>query len=294
MDSILYPQEKYFSEQYLPLESYPYRQGISQSHYHDFHELVIVLNGRGQHVTEGESYNIFRGDVFVIRPFIEHTYQDMHDLQIENILFIPEKLDLQLYDVRNIPGYFALFDIEPNLRKKHAFKSRLTLDDEQLTVVNRIIAQLNSELKLRSEGFQFMAVAIFMQLIGFLSRCYSHSPQKHSQNLLKVSAMIDFIETEFRNNITLEDIAATGKTSVRTATRIFKEAFEISPITYLLKTRLNNARKLLKESPATTVSEAAFQSGFNDSNYFAKQFRNIFGESPSEYKKHLGSTSDKQ
>lgn len=287
METFLYPQENYFEDPSFMLESYPHRQGTSENHYHDFHELVIILNGRGKHITGGKEYLIARGDVFVIRPFIEHAYEDMHELKIENILFVPEQLKLSLYDVRDIPGYFALFDAEPTLRAKYEFKSRLTLTSEQLPTATKLITQLNAELKHHQEGYRFMAISCFMQLIGYLSRCYSNSQQKHSQKLLRVSSMIDFIETEFKNNITVEDIAAKGKTSVRTATRIFKEALEMSPISYLLKTRLNNAKKLFTESSQMNVIEAAYQSGFNDSNYFAKQFRKIVGMSPSEYKKQF-------
>jgi AraC family L-rhamnose operon transcriptional activator RhaR/AraC family L-rhamnose operon regulatory protein RhaS len=285
MEAILYPQENYFDDKSLPFKSYQYQQKLEgENHYHDFHELVIVLNGRGQHITAGKSYPIFRGDVFVIKPFMRHTYKDTYDLEIENILFIPEKLNIPQVDSGNIPGYSALFDTEPMLREKHDFKSRLTLTHDQLAVVMQIIAKLHHELKNQDDGFRFMITTYFMQLIGYLSRCYSHSTQKYSQKLLQVSSMIDFIKVNYHKHITLDEIAAKGKMSASTVNRIFKETLNMSPIDYLIKVRINNARTLLKRQQCT-ISEAAFQSGFNDSNYFTKQFKKFTGMSPREYKK---------
>jgi YesN/AraC family two-component response regulator len=285
MNAILYPQETHFDDESFPFKAYHYQQKLEgENHYHDFHELVIVLNGNGQHITAGKSYTISRGDVFVIKPFVQHTYKNTHDLEIENILFIPEKLHIPQADIRSISGYFALFDTEPMLRKKHDFKSRLTLTHDQLAIVTQVIIKLHNELKNQNDGFRFMTTTYFMQLIGYLSRCYSHSRQKHSQKLLQISSMIDFIETNYHNNVTLDKIAAKGNMSGRTADRIFKEALKMSPIEYLLKVRINNARTLL-EKQQCTISEAAFQSGFNDSNYFTKQFRKLTAMSPREYKK---------
>jgi AraC family L-rhamnose operon transcriptional activator RhaR/AraC family L-rhamnose operon regulatory protein RhaS len=285
MDAILYPQETHFDDQSFPFKAYHYNQyDDGENHYHDFYELVIVLNGNGQHITVDKEYTISRGDVFVIKPFVQHNYTDTHNLEIENILYIPEKLDIPQADIRSIPGYFALFDAEPRLRQKYDFKSRLTLTRDQLAVVIQIIVKLHHELKNKNDGFRFMATSYFMQLVGYLSRCYSLSKEKHSQKLLQISSMIDFIETNYHTNMTLHEIASRGSMSVRTLNRVFKDALKMSPIDYLLKVRINNAKTLLEKQDCS-VSEAAYQSGFNDSNYFAKQFKKFTGISPREYKK---------
>ena len=139
-------------------------------------------------------------------------------------------------------------------------------------------------LKNQDDGLRFMITTYFMQLIGYLSRCYSHSTQKHSQKLLQISSMIDFIETNYHTRVTLNEIAAKGNMSVRTVNRVFKEALKVSPIDYLVKVRINNARTLL-EKQQCTVSEVAFQSGFNDSNYFSRLFCKHFKIPPREYRK---------
>jgi len=53
---------------------------------------------------------------------------------------------------------------------------------------------------------------------------------------------------------------------------------------FIRTARLNYAVKLLK-SGNYSVTEAAFESGFNDIKYFRKRFQDQFGATPSEYKK---------
>ena len=285
MHAILYPQENYFDDESFPLKAYSYQQMLEgENHYHDFYELVIVLDGSGKHITRGKSYDICRGDVFVIKPFVQHTYECTNNLVIENVLFIPEKLDISGSDIREIPGYFALFAAEPMLREQHDFKSRLNLNFEQLTQIIATIEKLHSELENRKQGFRYAAKAFFMELVLLLSRFYSETTQKDSVRLLKISSMIDFIETNFHKRITLAQIAAKGNMSSRTADREFKQALKMSPIDYLLHTRISNAKIYLK-SQNMTISEVAFQCGFNDSNYFSKKFKKTTGYTPGKFKK---------
>lgn len=59
-----------------------------------------------------------------------------------------------------------------------------------------------------------------------------------------------------------------------------------SPKDFLRIVRMRKAGTLLCD-PNQTVSEVAFAIGFNDANYFSKQFKKHFGENPSEYQKRI-------
>jgi transcriptional regulator GlxA family with amidase domain len=70
--------------------------------------------------------------------------------------------------------------------------------------------------------------------------------------------------------------------SLSTLNRNFIEATGLSPIDYLIRIRVLRGADMLREG-AGSVSEVAFAVGFNDSNYFSRQFRKIMGETPSRY-----------
>jgi transcriptional regulator GlxA family with amidase domain len=63
--------------------------------------------------------------------------------------------------------------------------------------------------------------------------------------------------------------------------RSFKEAFGIPPHRYLLTRRIERAKALLRDTDLT-ITEIAFQTGWNSMGTFGRTFRDVTGESPSE------------
>lgn len=259
-------------------------QEAFEPHTHEFSELVIVTGGTALHVTGRESWPIGTGDVFVIGGNRAHEYSELKHLRLVNILFRPENLRLDMWDVPSLPGYHALFTIEPALRQQKRFGSRLHLTPKELGVVLGFVDALHHELIERSPGFAFAAIASFMQLVVFLSRCYSHSRNPDSRAVLRIASATSHLEAHFDEPLNLDDLAKRAHMSKRSFLRAFQAATGTAPIAYLIKLRLMRAAALLRR-PEENVTSAAFNAGFNDSNYFARQFRKCFGMSPSEYRK---------
>src|SRR4051794_38031447 len=138
-------------------------------HSHEFSEIVVITRGTGVHVSGGESWPLSTGDVFVIGGDRPHDYRDIKDLRLINVLFDPADLRIDLRDLPSLAGYHALFTLEPAWRQRHRFKSRLHLAPKDLGVVIGIVDQLDEELQARKPGFGFVATALYMQLIGYLS-----------------------------------------------------------------------------------------------------------------------------
>ena len=257
-------------------------------HSHEFSEIVIVTGGRGLHVTDVSSWTLATGDVFVIGGPRAHEYRDIENLGLINILFQPQRLPLQTSDLGSLAGYHALFSLEPVWRRRHNFDSRLHLSPKELSVVLGTVDQLDEELKARSAGFAFMATAFFMQIVGYLSRCYGRTKNPNSRALLRIAETITYLETHLDEERSLDELAAMASMSKRSFIRAFKEATGSSPIAYLLQLRVSRASALLRRDDTISITDVAFQSGFSDSNYFTRQFRKIMGQSPRTYRQqHL-------
>lgn len=69
--------------------------------------------------------------------------------------------------------------------------------------------------------------------------------------------------------------------------KLFKEHTGITPVTFLLRLRLDNARRMLRERLELTVEQIAFSVGFRDPLYFSKQFRKMYGRSPTDYRNSI-------
>jgi AraC-like DNA-binding protein len=252
-------------------------------HKHEFSEVVFVTNGSGLHVTGKESWRLSAGDVFVIGGSRVHEYRELRNLGLINILFDPAKLRLQLADLPAVPGYHALFTLEPVWRTRHKFQSRLRLSPSELVTVLGFVDQLEVELKQRTAGFGFQATALFMQIVCYLSRCYSRFRSPDSRAMLRNAEAIAHLEANFAAPLNLDHLAGIAHMSKRSFIRSFQAATGNSPIAYLIELRVRHAARLLRQT-GQSITEIAFEVGFNDSNYFTRQFRAVTGLTPRSYR----------
>ncbi|MBT3271767.1 MAG: cupin domain-containing protein, partial [Spirochaetales bacterium] len=145
----------------------------SIQHSHDFQELVVILSGHGKHEIGTDVYDIEAGDVFVILGDTTHGFTKTENLSLINILFDPDQLRIPRSDIGNLPGYHALFTIEPQLRAIGRYRNHLRLTTDDLGHTAETIAEIEEELLHKTGGFQFMAVSHLMRLLGFLSRRFT-------------------------------------------------------------------------------------------------------------------------
>ena len=186
-------------------------------------------------------------------------------------------------DLGTLPGYHALFKLEPAYRKRHRFESRLRLSTDQLVRVEALAAALEEELRRMERGYRFMATSLFMQLVGYLARCYGRSQEPATEALLRVAEAIGYLEAHYRDNVSLDTLARIARMSKRNFQRVFREGSGRSPIETLIHLRVTRAAELLRQGHLT-ITEVAFEVGFEDSNYFARQFRKTMGMSPRSYR----------
>ncbi|MBN2686437.1 MAG: helix-turn-helix domain-containing protein [Pontiellaceae bacterium] len=278
-------KKEFFTDPTLPLQVYirdP--QPDFPLHSHGFNELVIILKGTAMHVIDEHHIPVKSGDVFVIARNHLHQYQDRHGLALANILFDAEALKMDQWDIRALPGFHALFSLEPTLRIQQRLTSRLQLSAHQLDHVNELTQSLQRESDGRKPGYRVMATGLFMQLAVYLSRCYSSEAAEESLGLLRIGNAIAHIEINYRENITLDELARKSHLSKRHFQRIFHACIGRSPIDHLLHIRIRKAAELLR-STDRSVTEIAFDCGFQDSNYFTRCFRKIQNQTPREYRR---------
>lgn len=252
----------------------------------DFSELAIVLNGTAEHIVDKERFLVQKGDVFIISNDIAHGYENPKDFKLCNIMYRPNNLLWFDNDIRKSAGFHSLFVIEPYLNKDHRFQSRLTLSPSNFETISTIIDQMIHEYELRPESWRTMLRARFMQLVVLLSRAYDIRTD-NTENLLNIALPIAYMESHFTESLTIEELAKQANLSVRHFSRLFHDAYHISPTQYLIQLRIQYACTLLKNNNLT-ISEVGFKSGFNDSNYFVRQFKKCTNLTPGQYRKfHL-------
>lgn len=255
-------------------------------HTHDFSELVLVLDGYGTHFTHKNQFQVSRGDLFVINGDLAHGYKNLDNLVLINILFDLEKLKLPDFDISRSPGFHTLFTIEPLLRESSRFSSRLKLDQKQIQLVTQLLDNMENELTKREEGYKFLSVSLFMQLIAFLSRTYASKSDSDRSSLYQLGETISFIEQNLERNISIKELLEVSHMSESTLSRAFKKITGTSPLDYHLTKKIEKASTLLLQSD-NTITMIAYDMGFSDSNYFSRQFKKIKGVTPREFRKKI-------
>lgn len=252
-------------------------------HEHDFCELAIITNGRGMHHLEGTDFPITAGDVFLLQGHQRHFFHERKQLELYNIMYDPSLLQLPENELRLIPGYCAMFLLEPTYRRHHRFASRLHLKRMALAHALQIVSRMNEEVQRHAPGMEAALRAQLLELIVFLSRAYTTSDATEAHALLRVGDVIGALERDYSQPWTISSLLEVVHMSRSHFMRVFRKATGQTPIEYLVRLRLQKSMELLQQTEMS-VTDIAMEVGFNDSNYFSRQFKSANGISPSQYR----------
>ena len=109
---------------------------------------------------------------------------------------------------------------------------------------------------------------------------------KDQKNLQAIQRAAEYIRDNFRNKITIDDIARAVYLSPCYVSRIFKQGLGCTLMEYLTQVRVEEAKTMLK-NPKYNVMQVAEESGFEDPAYFTRVFKKLEGITPSKFKQHI-------
>ena len=127
-----------------------------------------------------------------------------------------------------------------------------------------------------------------VELFLFIIRC-----QRYEQNVIKeidvdnqlMQEIATYIYENYDKKLTLVDMAERFNISRSYLSKKFKVITGFGFKEYVVNVRIKNACRLLLETNKS-ITDIAFECGFNDSNYFGDAFRHIKGMSPNKYRKY--------
>ena len=252
-----------------------YPQDVFAEHTHEFCELVLVWRGNGLHVLNDRPYRITRGDLFYIRAEDKHSYTSVNDLVLQNIIYCPERLTLNVDWQGAIPG----FDGAP--RHPH-----WRLGSVGMSQVRQVISQLEHESNQRDAQAFTMAELLFGQLVTHLKRhryATDTLPATSSETLL--DKLITALAGSHEHAFELNKFCERERCSERVLRQQFRSQTGMTINQYLRQVRVCHAQYRLKHS-RLMISEISMRCGFEDSNYFSVVFTRETGMTPSQWR-HL-------
>ena len=122
------------------------------------------------------------------------------------------------------------------------------------------------------------------ETLGIMGATLAHRCRPSVETQRVVRRAMAYVHTHHPERVSLKEIAAYVGLSEQHLIRCFRKEIGITPIEYLKRYRIRQAKALL-ETGDKSITEVALEVGFSDSSYFARVFRREVGVSPSGYRR---------
>ena len=231
------------------------------THWHEFYEIELIISGSGSYIIDGIERKIEKNMLFFMTPVNFHRVIT-DGSEVITLMFMGEVCDKGM-----LFRLSSLFDTDS-----------VSLDDADAEYLAKIMHELNIASSENDDEYSFH---LLNSILGKL--CRISNRHRHGR-LTKVQTAMLYIQNNFRNDIGLEDIAASAGVTPSYMSSIFKKDCGVSFKEYINGIRFDYAKKMLEFSDMT-VTDICFESGFNDYANFERSFKAKFGISPREYRK---------
>jgi len=98
------------------------------------------------------------------------------------------------------------------------------------------------------------------------------------KNKSRIGFVVDYIKKNLHQKLSIDSIAKLAYVSKSNFFKMFKDELGTSPNEFILQERINRAKELLANH--NSIKETAYQTGFSDTNYFTRVFKQLVGITP--------------
>ena len=275
------------NEQFPFLVSYQklseYESGSFMWHWHPEIEITYVQKGTMCYKVNHMVYHLKEGDI------VFNNSGALHSGTMENqkdCAYIPVTFDSRL-----IYGFFQSTVnskyVDPVIQD--SLLPAICIDQSEpwhkpfREYLLRII-----DLDEKKPDFYELDITICLQSMWrLLLEHITYEPQASRENSLeydRIKKILSYIEENYQNKITLNDIAGHIHLCESECTRLFKRHMNTTLFAFLQEYRIERSLEFLQDDQP--VSAVADKAGFSDPNYYSKVFAKIKGCSPREYRNH--------
>ncbi len=253
-------------------------------HFHPEIEIVLCDGGYGQKFIGNHISDYEKGDLILLGSNLPHWFkaddnfykkEEQKEKPASLVVQFNENLLAQNGQLLELENIFGLLQ-----KAKHGVEFLGSGKKEFAVELQYLLKQGSFEkylglIKLLHKMANYSQIRLLsdFEMVGLNS--------KESDRL---SLVFDYVLKNYKNIITLPEVAEILNLNESAFCRFFKQRTQKTFVEFVNEIRLNQACKLLKNSKLT-ILDICFEVGFNNLSNFNRQFKKQIGKSPMEYRK---------
>lgn len=267
---MLYTHEVIEFKNDVPIKIFIQKLEDIPGHWHKSIEIFFVLSGKLKITTDAETYYLSEEDIVLINS------NQLHEIQSSESIVIILQIKLSYFkEWLSESAYFRC-------------NSTISYNKSEYLEMKRLLARLVNVNYNHSGYNDLLTISLAYNLLHELIRNFRGNDEKsvdnNSKNLKRLRNIIQYLNDNYMENITLNSIAEREFLSASYLSHFFEKNMKVSLFTYLTEIRLNHAVNDL-QTTNLTIEQIAANNGFANSRYFVSSFKKQFGMLPKDYRK---------
>lgn len=257
-----------------------YGRDVDFLHFHNYLEIGYCYSGAGELVLVEETVRFAGREFTIIPPNFPHTTtSDIGNISKWEYLFI---------DVEGFLANAAGTPLRAEKMVQRIYSKAFCLKECEYKSLSDKILKLLDIMRGGEEFYLEEAKGILLALLAEVARLNRSSQEENIEEKGKITNMIarsiDYISQYYMEDIRIGDLAKESHISETHFRRVFTSYMHMSPLEYINKVRIQTACEILKKTDEP-ISDIAYKCGFTTNSTFNRNFRQLMGMSPAEWRK---------
>jgi AraC family L-rhamnose operon transcriptional activator RhaR/AraC family L-rhamnose operon regulatory protein RhaS len=250
--------------------------------------IILVSGGTGSFEAGRRTQEVSMGHVVIVSPGYSVRCVRPENLQMRVVsVEVPAfRAEARHWDIARSANFKALFPFAASRAPQQGAQKLLDfcLISQIFEQLLALAGEIEREIAEQHPGWRDLASLHFQHLCIAASRGYAQQRRTSLDTDRRVARAVEYIDRNFREEITVDALAHAAAMSKRNFYRLFRQTLGLTPNAHLKQVRLTRASEMLRLSEAT-ITEICYDCGFTDSNFFSREFRRTHGMSPTYYRR---------
>lgn len=272
----------------IRVEQWDLNHFFDAMHFHEECQLTYVIDGKGSLFVGSTKHKFNSGDVYLFGKNLPHCFRNDEKYYRNN-----ESLRVSAISIFfNMDSFRSLFE---HISEGMAIENLFDYAPYGLRLDSNQSASLLSKIRKLVDMEEFDKVLELLCILDwisqsddtqFLSSWEQRANEPDIQDIHRINEVINFIKSNYREKIKLDDIAGHFNMTSSTFCRFFKLRTKKTFSRFLVEFKIGKACSLLKAGTHNII-ECCFDSGFTNVSNFHRHFKSITGMTPVQYKMHV-------